>query len=272
MEEKKLALLIDGDNISSKYIKTIIDESTAYGVVTYKRIYGDWTKPNLDSWKKELLEYSINPMQQYAYTSGKNATDSAMIIDAMDILYTKTVDGFILVSSDSDFTRLAARLKESGMIVIGMGKTQTPKPFVSACSQFKFLDVLSEENDEIDKQEDVKKTTKLRIHSKTSQTQKEDIVEQSSKTPLKDILQSISKIIAENSDEEGWVSASIIGIDLTKKHSDFDVRNYNCKKLSEFLEKNGYEINKIQDPNNIKNPTGYLIYVRENDVKKESRK
>ena len=161
MEEKKLALLIDGDNISSKYIKTIIDESTAYGVVTYKRIYGDWTKPNLDSWKKELLEYSINPMQQYAYTSGKNATDSAMIIDAMDILYTKTVDGFILVSSDSDFTRLAARLKESGMIVIGMGKTQTPKPFVSACSQFKFLDVLSEENDEIDKQEDAKKTTKL---------------------------------------------------------------------------------------------------------------
>lgn len=263
MEERKLALLIDGDNISSKYIKTIIDESTTYGVITYKRIYGDWTKPNLDSWKKELLEYSINPMQQYAYTSGKNATDSAMIIDAMDILYTKTVDGFILVSSDSDFTRLAARLKESGMIVIGMGKTQTPKPFVSACSQFKFLDVLSEENNETDKQEDAKKTAKSKVQAKTSHSQKEDVPEQSSKTPLKDILQSISKIIDENSDEEGWVLASVIGIDLTKKHSDFDVRNYKCKKLSEFLEKNGFEINKIQDPNNVKNPTGYLLYVRD---------
>lgn len=265
MEEKKLALLIDGDNISSKYIKTIIDESTTYGVITYKRIYGDWTKPNLDSWKNELLDYSINPIQQYAYTAGKNATDSAMIIDAMDILYTKTVDGFILVSSDSDFTRLAARLKESGMIVIGMGETKTLKAFVSACSQFKFLDVLSEENNESDKQAEPKKTAKPKAQAKTDSTQKEDIVEQSSKTPLNDILQSVSKIIAENSDEGGWVLASVVGDNLPKKHSDFDVRNYKYKKLSEFLEKNGYEIKRMQDSNSVKNPTGYVIYVRETE-------
>ena len=143
MESKKFAILIDGDNIGSQYIKVIIDEAAKLGVITYKRIYGDWTKPNLSSWKDLLLEYSINPMQQYGYTSGKNSTDSAMIIDAMDILYTGNVDGFCLVSSDSDFTRLAARLKESGMIVIGMGKQHTPKPFVSACTNFKYIDILS---------------------------------------------------------------------------------------------------------------------------------
>ncbi len=116
MEDKKFAILIDADNIGSQYIKVIIDEAAKEGIITYKRIYGDWTKPNLSSWKEVLLEYSINPMQQYAYTTGKNSTDSAMIIDAMDILYTGNVDGFCIVSSDSDFTKLAARLKESGKV------------------------------------------------------------------------------------------------------------------------------------------------------------
>ena len=143
--DKRFALLIDGDNIGSQYIKTIIDEITNHGIVTYKRIYGDWTKPQLDGWKKILLDYSITPMQQYSYTTGKNATDSAMIIDAMDILYAGNIDGFCLASSDSDFTRLASRLREAGMIVIGMGKKQTPRPFVAACSQFKYIDLISEE-------------------------------------------------------------------------------------------------------------------------------
>ncbi|MDY2776779.1 MAG: NYN domain-containing protein [Collinsella sp.] len=138
----RFAILIDADNVSEKYIKVILEEVANFGVATYKRIYGDWTSPRLASWKSCLLDHSIIPMQQYSYTFGKNATDSAMIIDAMDILYSGTVDGFAIVSSDSDFTRLVARLRESGMVVIGMGEQKTPRPFISACNQFKYLDLL----------------------------------------------------------------------------------------------------------------------------------
>lgn len=140
--ECRFAILIDADNISDKYVKIILDEVANSGVATYKRIYGDWTSQRLASWKKVLLENSIIPMQQYSYTYGKSSTDSAMIIDAMDILYSGNVDGFAIVSSDSDFTRLAARLRESGMQVIGMGEQKTPEPFISACNQFKYLDLL----------------------------------------------------------------------------------------------------------------------------------
>lgn len=140
--EPRFAILIDADNISEKYIKIILDEVSNAGVATYKRIYGDWTSQRLVSWKNCLLENSIIPIQQYSYTYGKSATDSAMIIDAMDILYSGYVDGFAIVSSDSDFTRLAARLRESGMQVIGMGEQKTPEPFISACNQFKYLDLL----------------------------------------------------------------------------------------------------------------------------------
>ena len=138
----RFAILIDADNISEKYIKVVLQEVANAGTATYKRIYGDWTSPRLASWKSCLLDNSIIPMQQYSYTYGKNATDSAMIIDAMDILYSGTVDGFAIVSSDSDFTRLVARLRESGMAVIGMGEQKTPQPFISACNQFKYLDLL----------------------------------------------------------------------------------------------------------------------------------
>ena len=140
--EARFAILIDADNISDKYIKIILDEVSNAGVATYKRIYGDWTSQRLASWKNVLLQNSIIPMQQYSYTYGKSSTDSAMIIDAMDILYSGNVDGFAIVSSDSDFTRLAARLRESGMQVIGMGEQKTPEPFISACNQFKYLDLL----------------------------------------------------------------------------------------------------------------------------------
>ncbi|MBQ2084406.1 MAG: NYN domain-containing protein, partial [Firmicutes bacterium] len=137
--DKRFAVLIDADNISDRYIKTILDEMAGEGEVTYKRIYGDWTKPALAPWKKVLLEYSVTPIQQYSYTTGKNATDSAMIIDAMDILYSGNVEGFCLVTSDSDFTRLASRLRESGMLVVGMGEKKTPKAFTTACNKFKYL-------------------------------------------------------------------------------------------------------------------------------------
>ncbi len=141
-EEIKFAVLIDADNVSNKYIKIILDEISNYGIATYKRIYGDWTDTHLSSWKPVLLDNSIIPIQQYSYTTGKNSTDSAMIIDAMDILYSGNVQGFCIVSSDSDFTRLVARLRESGMNVIGMGESKTPKAFIAACNQFKYLDIL----------------------------------------------------------------------------------------------------------------------------------
>ncbi len=253
MEDKRFALLIDADNISAKYIKTIMEEAANEGVITYKRIYGDWTKPFLEPWKEVLLDYSINPIQQYAYTTGKNSTDSAMIIDAMDILYAGKVEGFILVSSDSDFTRLAARLKEAGMVVIGMGKKQTPKAFVVACVKFKYLDVLASSytsNESGKRKRKTKKTTVVEEDDKSSQT------------PLEEIISSIQKIVEENSDEEGWVLISLVGGILSKMYSDFDVRNYGCKKLIDFLENNGFEIRKEKDVNNIKSPAGYVAYVR----------
>lgn len=263
MSDLKLALLIDADNISSKYINTVMEEAANEGVITYKRIYGDWTKPNLDSWKDVLLNFSITPMQQYAYTTGKNSTDSAMIIDAMDILYTGKVDGFVLVSSDSDFTRLATRLKEAAMLVIGMGKQQTPKAFVAACSKFKYLDILSnniEENQEELKKENVATKNPSKASAKKDDKKKEQA--ETSQTPLEQIIDSVKKLIDESSDEEGWILASNVGDALSKRYSDFDVRNYGFKKLSEFLEKSGFELKPVQDPNNIKNPSGYLLYVR----------
>ena len=144
--EERFALLIDADNVSAKYIKPILDELSKYGNVTYKRIYGDWTRPNSAGWKEELLQNSITPIQQFSYTYGKNATDSAMIIDAMDMLYASELEGFCLVSSDSDFTRLASRLRESGKRVIGMGEAKTPLPFRKACEIFTELELLLEDN------------------------------------------------------------------------------------------------------------------------------
>ena len=147
-KEIKLAVLIDGDNIPSKYIKEMMEEVSKYGSPTVKRIYGDWTKPQLSKWKNVLLENAINPIQQYSYTQGKNATDSAMIIDAMDILYSEKVDGFCLASSDSDFTKLATRLREAGLLVYGIGEKKTPEPFIVACDKFIYLEILHKQEDD----------------------------------------------------------------------------------------------------------------------------
>ena len=237
MEDKKFALLIDADNTSSKYIKTIVDEITNLGITTYRRIYGDWTSPNLQNWKETLLEYSITPMQQYGYTTGKNSTDSAMIIDAMDILYAGNVDGFCLVSSDSDFTKLAMRLREAGKTVIGMGKKQTPRPFVTACNQFKYLDLLSKEGKE--EKAAVKHTTKK---AKDTGRNSDD----------KKLVASICKIIEENSNDDGWMYAARVGKLLSKKYPDFDSRNYGYKKFALLLEGLGFETRKepgIEDKN-----------------------
>ena len=236
MEDKKFALLIDADNTSSKYIKTIVDEITNLGITTYRRIYGDWTSTLLQSWKDILLEYSITPMQQYGYTTGKNSTDSAMIIDAMDILYTGDVDGFCLVSSDSDFTKLAVRLREAGKTVVGMGKQQTPRPFVTACNQFKYLDLLSKEGQETPAAKKSQKKTSATTKKKTNQK----------------LVDAIRKIIEENSDAGGWMYAAKVGILLQKKMPDFDCRNYGYKKFSQLLDGVGFETRKeagADDPN-----------------------
>ena len=217
--DKRFAVLIDADNVSEKYIKCLLDEISNDGIATYKRIYGDWTKPNLASWKSCLLDNSISPIQQYGYTTGKNATDSAMIIDAMDILYSGNVEGFCIVSSDSDFTRLASRLRESGMYVVGMGEKKTPKPFIAACNKFKYLEVLA-------------KNAESASAAPQQASSTADIPEM---TSLKTIRQTILTIVDEVSDEDQWVNIGEIGSLLLKRHPDFDVRNYGYKKLTPFL-------------------------------------
>jgi hypothetical protein len=223
--EKRFAVLIDADNISDKYVKLIFDEVSNDGVVTYKRIYGDWTKPNLASWKNILLDFSITPIQQYGYTTGKNSTDSAMIIDAMDILYTNNVEGFCLVTSDSDFTRLASRLRESGMFIIGMGEKKTPKPFISACNQFKYLDLLAES---LAEEGVLLKTPEV----STSNNNKNSEAVFPDKAG---IVTEVKRIIEEISDDDGWAFLGDIGNVINKRYPDFDTRNYGFKKLTPFL-------------------------------------
>ncbi len=245
VEEKRFAVLIDADNVSAKYIKYILDEVSNYGVSTYKRIYGDWTAPGTASWKEILLENSITPVQQYSYTVGKNATDSAMIIDAMDILYSGNVEGFCIVSSDSDFTKLSSRLRESGMLVVGMGEKKTPKPFIAACNQFKYLDVLLE-SDEKNTQEDKKvKTVPVETKKDVQEVQTasngkkpvkaEKTDDQKSMTDIEVIKATVHKMM--NEVEAQSMNMGEIGNRLVKRYPDFDVRNYGDTKLSKFLKK-----------------------------------
>ena len=218
-DEKRFAVLIDAENVSHQYIKAIFDEILNYGEVTYKRIYGDWTNSTASGWKNVLLEHSITPIQQYSYTFGKNATDSAMIIDAMDILYSGNVDGFCLVSSDSDFTKLAMRLRESGMMVIGMGERKTPKPFSVACNVFKYLDILDDDSQ----------------HTDAYAGESGDKCAPENMTDLDTILRAMINIINENGDEEKGLGIGELGTYLLKRYPDFDVRNYGYTKLSKLL-------------------------------------
>lgn len=221
-KDKRIAVLIDADNVSDKYIKYIFDEISNHGTPTYKRIYGDWTKPQLAPWKTVLLNYSITPIQQYSYTTGKNATDAALIIDAMDILYSNNVDGFCIVSSDSDFTKLAARLREAGMYVIGMGEKKTPSPFIAACEKFKYLEVLMA----------------IPINSDKPNTgdrlEKQDVPKEGMAN-MEELIESIKIIITESSDEDGWAFLGEVGKRLNKRYPDFDTRNYGHSKLTPFI-------------------------------------
>lgn len=247
LQEKRFAVLIDADNVSAKYIKYILDEISNYGVATFKRIYGDWTKPNVSSWKDVLLEYSVTPIQQYNYTVGKNSTDSAMIIDAMDILYSGNVEGFCIVSSDSDFTKLSSRLRESGMLVVGMGERKTPKPFIASCNQFKYLDILVEtENKSIKTETNKEDSEDSNEDNNTTSEGNEDTMSNprseksetlKNMTDLATIKSAIIKIMNEADNEDLNMNMGELGSKLVKRYPDFDVRNYGYTKLSKFLKK-----------------------------------
>ena len=223
-QELRLAVLIDADNAPRTALREIMAEVAVYGTPTIKRIYGDWTTPNMASWKALLLEHAITPFQQYSYTTGKNATDSAMIIDAMDLLYSGNLDGFCIVSSDSDFTRLAARLREAGKLVIGMGESKALGPFVKACDQFKYLDLILD-------------------HGEADSAPAVPAAEAGARAAAGDdtainresIGRIIDGMIDEMDDGTGWVRTSRVGDQLIKRYPDFDVRNFGSKSLNKFL-------------------------------------
>lgn len=267
MEDKRFAILIDTDNISSKYISAIMDEMTKHGIVTYRRAYGDWTSTQAKGWKNKLMENSITPMQQFCNTVGKNATDSTLIIDAMDILYTGNVDGFCIVSSDGDFTRLAIRLRESGMSVVGMGEEKTPRSFRTACSQFTVLENLIDEEDE-DMQEESQEGGRETAHEalrgaagkgkgKKAAAKKEAEAKESTSISKEVIESAIINIITENENKDKETGLGEIGSRLLNKYPDFDVRNYGYSLLSRFLE-------EIPSLELVKNNTRINVELKEN--------
>jgi uncharacterized LabA/DUF88 family protein len=213
-QAQRLAVLIDADNAQPSIVEGLLSEIAKYGTANVKRIYGDWTGPHLKSWKDVLLQHSIQPMQQFRYTVGKNATDAAMIIDAMDLLYTNKFDGFCIISSDSDFTKLASRIREAGLVVYGFGEKKTPEAFVSACDKFIYTEVLRSKEDD-----------SLPIKRKPTYELKQD-------TKLVNLIRNA---VDASSDESGWSHLASVGSNIAKQVTDFDPRNYGYKKLGELI-------------------------------------
>lgn len=249
-KELKLAVLIDADNVPYANVKEMFEEIAKYGTPTFKRIYADWTKPTVSGWKKVLLENAITPIQQYSYTTGKNASDSALIIDAMDILYTGKVDGFCIVSSDSDFTRLATRLREAGMKVIGIGEKKTLTPFITACDKFIYLEIL--------------KPAEPVVAVSTGKNQKTNTVSQPKKSePLSKVDPKIIKLfndsVVDLADEDGWTFLGELGSLMLKKQPDFDPRNYGFTKMLPLIKSIGtFEVDeRVTSKSNVKH-----IYIR----------
>jgi Fe-S-cluster formation regulator IscX/YfhJ len=243
-KDLRFAVLIDADNIPYRLISGILEEIAKYGAPTFKRIYADWTKSHVSGWKTVLLDHAITPVQQYSYTTGKNSSDSAMIIDAMDILYTGRVDGFCLVSSDSDFTRLATRLREAGMKVFGMGEQKTPSAFRAACDKFIYIEILDQE-DSAPKPESNEKVVKR---------------EKTLNKPDRAFITLLSSSINDIADENGWAFLGELGSLLLKKRPDFDPRNYGFEKLLPLLKKlDAFDIDERETGRkNVK-----LVYIRE---------
>lgn len=220
----RLAVLIDADNVPYSNVKGVMEEIAKYGTPTFKRIYGDWTRPTVSGWKNVLLENAITPIQQYSYTSGKNSSDSALIIDAMDILYSGKVDGFCIISSDSDFTRLATRLREAGMKVFGIGQKKTPNPFIVACDKFIYMEIIAMP----EVVEQVSANTKTKTRSKAAHHQPAISVDKLNK----ETLHLIATTIDDLGDENGWAFLGEVGSLLLKKQPNFDPRNYGFSKLT----------------------------------------
>lgn len=227
--ELKLAVLIDADNVPYSNVKGMMEEITKYGTPTTKRIYADWTKPNSNGWKSVLLEHAITPIQQYSYTVGKNSSDSALIIDAMDLLYSGKLDGFCIVSSDSDFTKLAIRLRESGMKVIGIGEKKTPSAFIVACDRFIYIEVL----------EGAKQKKKPKLSPLDSKIDAKKVAEKPVAKPLNkidlDTIELIEATIEDIEDDDGWAFLGDVGNLIVKKKPEFDPRNYGFSKLTPML-------------------------------------
>ena len=251
LHDLRLAVLIDADNIPFSNVKGMLEEIAKYGSPTFKRIYGDWTKPTVAGWKGVLLENAITPVQQYSYTKGKNSTDSAMIIDAMDILYSGKVDGFCIVSSDSDFTRLATRLREAGMTVIGIGERKMPSPFIIACDKFIYLEIINspavtQEAEPVVKKPGTPSGNKRKNATGESQAQ------------VKKVKRLIATSIIDLADENGWAYLGDVGNLILKKQPDFDPRNFGFTKLSPLIKSLDFEIDERDSgQNNIKH-----IYIR----------
>lgn len=254
----RLAVLIDADNVPYANVKAMLAEIARYGTPTIKRIYGDWTQPTLSGWKKVMLENAVTPIQQYSYTTGKNSTDSAMIIDAMDILYTNRVDGFCLVSSDCDFTRLATRLREAGKLVIGIGEQKTPTPFISACDRFIYLEILSDD----------KKKKQRSMKARGSQPALEEpgigmpaaAVRQKGNRLPQEVSEMIIVSVNDLADENGWAFLGDVGNLLLKKQPSFDSRNYGYQKLSQLIQAmDRFEI----EPRDTANAHVKHIFIRE---------
>ncbi len=239
--QKRLAVLIDADNTQPAIIDSLLEEIANYGVATVKRIYGDWTSTHLKGWKEMLLEHAIQPIQQFAYTRGKNATDSAMIIDAMDLLYTETMDGFCVVSSDSDFTRLSARIREAGLIVYGFGEQKTPKAFVGACDRFIFTEILRKEDEK----------------DEGGGTPRKSARELKSDSRLVNLLRNATE---DSADETGWANLGTVGQNVANKAPEFDPRNYGYKKLGELIR--AIDIFTIDERSSDNSPAKQ-IYIRD---------
>jgi uncharacterized LabA/DUF88 family protein len=243
LSQAKLAVLIDADNTQPAIIEGLLDEVSKYGVASVKRIYGDWTTNNLRSWKDRLLEFAIQPIQQFSYTSGKNATDSAMIIDAMDLLYSEKLDGFCIVSSDSDFTRLAARLRESGRTVYGFGEKKTPRAFVSVCDKFIYTEILRGDYQEEADDDESKPVTKPRKEFKVDRK----------------LLKLLRDAVEDLADESGWAYLGGVGQKISNRSSEFDPRNYGFKKLGDLFR----AIPQFEtEERPQENGTGRQVYIR----------
>ena len=252
LNDLRLAVLIDADNIPYSNVRGMLEEIAKYGTPTFKRIYGDWTRPTISGWKSVLLENAITPIQQYSYTKGKNSTDSALIIDAMDILYSGKVDGFCIVSSDSDFTRLATRLREAGMKVIGIGERKTPPPFIIACDKFIYLEIITSSTVSLETPvPETKRRGKPVVKKKKAETP-------DPQAATRIVKRLIASSISDLADENGWAYLGDVGNLILKKQPDFDPRNFGFPKLTPLIKSLDFEIDERESgQNHIKH-----IYIR----------